>query len=151
MKGIQRRDRSDGPPKVHSSILSPRVQYSGVGALSALYRFHSRRQDTRFVKRQDFATTIRRPVRAVGHLGGVAATCLHDNCLYDNMKVAVTECDGEKPVYSVETSLLNGRTFRSLDHPNEVAARWLAGTDRRLLDGRIHRETRHTPLARHSW
>lgn len=126
---------------------------------------YSRRQYIRFVERQDFATTIRQHVRAFEHLGGVAATCL-----YDNMKVVVTEYDGEEAIYNtrflafathygfrpwacrprrpqtkgkverpfhfVETSLLNGRTFRSLDHLSEVAAWWLAGTDRRLVDGR---------------
>jgi hypothetical protein len=51
----------------------------------------------------------------------------------------------ERPFYFVETSLLNGRTFRSLDHLNEVAAWWLAN----VADVRIHRETKQTPLARH--
>ena len=135
---------------------------------------YSRRQYIRFVERQDFATTIRQHVRAFEHLGGVAATCL-----YDNMKVVVTEYDGEEPIYNtrflafathygfrpwacrprrpqtkgkverpfyfVETSLLNGRTFRSLDHLSEVAAWWLAN----VADVRIHRETKQTPLARH--
>ena len=56
---------------------------------------YSRRQYIRFVERQDFATTIRQHVRAFEHLGGVAATCL-----YDNMKVVVTEYDGEEAIYN---------------------------------------------------
>ena len=56
---------------------------------------YSRRQYIRFVERQDFATTIRQHVQAFEHLGGVAATCL-----YDNMKVVVTEYDGEEPIYN---------------------------------------------------
>jgi hypothetical protein len=58
---------------------------------------YSRRQYIHFVERQDFATTIRRHVRAFEHLGGVAATCL-----YDNMKVVVTEYDGEEAIYRRE-------------------------------------------------
>jgi hypothetical protein len=42
----------------------------------------------------------------------------------------------------VETNLLNGRTFTSLEHLNEMAMRWLAET----ADVRIHRETRRRPI-----
>jgi hypothetical protein len=42
----------------------------------------------------------------------------------------------------VETNLLNGRTFTSLDHLNEMAARWLAET----ADVRVHRETKRRPI-----
>jgi hypothetical protein len=42
--------------------------------------------------------------------------------------------------------LLNGRTFRSLEHLNEVTAWWLAN----VADGRIHRETKQRPLDRHA-
>ena len=56
---------------------------------------YSRRQYLRFVESQDFTTTIREHVRAFEYLGGVAASCL-----YDNMKVVVTDYDGDEPVYN---------------------------------------------------
>ena len=46
----------------------------------------------------------------------------------------------------VETNLLNGRTFRSLEHLNEVTAWWLA----EVADVRVHRETKQRPLDRHA-
>jgi hypothetical protein len=46
----------------------------------------------------------------------------------------------------VETNLLNGRTFRSLEHLNEVTAWWLA----EVADKRTHRQTRERPLDRHA-
>jgi hypothetical protein len=52
----------------------------------------------------------------------------------------------ERPFHYVETSLLNGRTFRTLAHLNEVTAWWLQN----VADVRSHRETRATPLARHA-
>src|SRR5690606_2888812 len=112
---------------------------------------YSRRQYLRFVESLDFTTTVREHVRASEYFGGVAATCL-----YDNMKVVVTDYDGDEPVYNtrflgfathygyrpiacrprrgqtkgkverpfyyVETNLLNGRTFQSLEHLNDTAA-----------------------------
>jgi hypothetical protein len=136
---------------------------------------YSRRQYLRFVESQDFTTTIQQHVRAFEHLGGVAATCL-----YDNMKVVVTDHRHEIPIYNarflsfathygyrpvacrprrpqtkgkverpfhyVEINLLNGRTFRSLAHLNEVTAKWL--TD--VADVRIHAETKQSPLERHA-
>lgn len=136
---------------------------------------YSRRMYLRFVESQDFATTIQQHVLAFEHLGGVASTCL-----YDNMKVVVTGYHDDVPIYNarflafathygfrpvacrprrpqtkgkverpfhyVEVNLLNGRTFRSLAHLNEVAARWLA----EVADVRIHRETKQSPLKRHS-
>jgi hypothetical protein len=42
----------------------------------------------------------------------------------------------------VETNLLNGRTFTSLEHLNETAMHWLAET----ADVRIHRETKRRPI-----
>ena len=136
---------------------------------------YSRRQYLRFVEAQDFATTVREHVRAFGHLGGVAATCL-----YDNMKVVVSGYDGDEPVYNprflafaahygvrpvacrvrrpqtkgkverpfwyVETSLLGGRTFRGLEHLNETAAWWLA----EVADVRVHRQTQARPIDRHA-
>jgi transposase len=56
---------------------------------------YSRRQYLRFVEAQDFATTVREHIRAFEYLGGVAATCL-----YDNMKVVVSEYDGDDPIYN---------------------------------------------------
>jgi hypothetical protein len=46
----------------------------------------------------------------------------------------------------VETSLLNGREFRSLEHLNEVTARWLA----EVADVRVHRETKRRPIDLHA-
>jgi len=48
----------------------------------------------------------------------------------------------ERPFGYVETNLLNGRTFTSLEHLNEIALRWLAET----ADVRTHRETGRRPL-----
>jgi hypothetical protein len=56
---------------------------------------YSRRQYLRFVESQDMTTTLREHLRAFEHLGGVAATCL-----YDNMKVVVTGCEDDVPVYN---------------------------------------------------
>ncbi len=42
----------------------------------------------------------------------------------------------ERKFYYVETSLLNGRTFESLEHLNEVTAWWFANVaDMRVLRG----------------
>ena len=132
---------------------------------------YSRRQYLRFVESQDFTTTIREHVRAFEYFQGLAATCL-----YDNMKVIVTNYDGDQPIYNtrflafathygfqpwacrprrpetkgkverpfyyLETNLLNGRTFTSLEQLNETAMRWLAET----ADVRIHRETKRRPI-----
>lgn len=56
---------------------------------------YSRRQYLHFVEAQDSATTVREHIRAFEYLGGVAATCL-----YDNMKVIVSDYDGDDPVYN---------------------------------------------------
>lgn len=132
---------------------------------------YSRRQYVRFVECQDFTTTIREHIRAFEVFQGVPATCL-----YDNMKVVVTNYDGDQPIYNtrflsfathygfqpwacrprrpqtkgkierpfayLETNLLNGRTFMSLEHLNETTARWLAEN----ADVRIHRETKRRPI-----
>jgi transposase len=103
---------------------------------------YSRRQYLRFVESQDFETTIREHVRAFAHLGGVAATCLYDNMkvvvaryegdepIYNTRFLAFATHYGykvwacrrrrprtkgkcERPFHFVETSLLNGRAFRS--------------------------------------
>jgi transposase len=136
---------------------------------------YSRRQYLRFVDSQDFATTIQQHVLAFEHLGGVAATCLYDNMkvvvtgyrddvpIYNERFLAFATHYGfrpvacrprrpqtkgkvERPFHYVQINLLNGRTFRSLAHLNEVAARWL--TD--VADVRIHGETQQTPLERHA-
>ena len=48
----------------------------------------------------------------------------------------------ERPFGFVETNLLNARTFRSLDHLNEVAEWWLAN----VSDVHLHRETKRRPI-----
>jgi hypothetical protein len=136
---------------------------------------YSRRQYLRFVERQDLPTTLREHIRAFEHLGGVARTCLYDNMkvvvlrhgdegpLYNpkflafathygftpqacRVRRSQTKGKVERPFHYVETSLLNGRTFRTLEHLNEVAAWWLA----EVADVRIHRETKQRPLDRHA-
>jgi transposase len=136
---------------------------------------YSRRQYLRFVTAQDLATTQREHVRAFEHLGGVAACCLYDNMkvvvlrhgdegpLYNPRFLAFATHHGfrpiacqprrpqtkgkvERPFWYVETNLLNGRTFRTLEHLNEVTAWWLAN----VADVRVHRETRQRPLDRHA-
>lgn len=136
---------------------------------------YSRRQYLRFVERQDFETTVREHIRAFEHLCGVAATCL-----YDNMKVVVSDFDGQEPLYNprflafathygfrpwacrprraqtkgkierpfsyVESSLLNGRTFQSLEHLNEVTGWWLE----HVSDVHLHRTTGQRPIDRHA-
>lgn len=132
---------------------------------------YSRRQYVRFVEKQDFATTIREHVRAFEHFQGLAATCLYDNMkvvvsgydgdqpVYNTRFLAFATHYGyqpqacrryrpetkgkvERPFYYVETNLLNGRTFTSLEHLNETAAQWLA----EVADMRVHRETRRRPI-----
>lgn len=134
---------------------------------------YSRRQYLRFVTSQDFITTIREHVRAFHYLGGVAATCLYDNMkvvvrgydgdipLYNPRFLAFATHYGfrpvacrprrsqtkgkvERPFHYVEVNLLNGRTFHSLDHLNDVTAWWLQN----VADVRIHRETKQRPIDR---
>ena len=136
---------------------------------------YSRRQYLRFVEAQDLPTTLREHIRAFEHLGGVARTCLYDNMkvvvlrhgdegpLYNpkflafathygftphacRVRRSQTKGKVERPFFYAEQSLLNGRTFRSLEHLNEVAAWWLA----EVADVRIHRETKQRPLDRHA-
>jgi hypothetical protein len=136
---------------------------------------YSRRQYLRFVEAQDLPTTLREHIRAFEHLGGVARTCLYDNMkvvvlrhgdegpLYNpkflafathygftphacRVRRSQTKGKVERPFFYVETNLLNGRTFRSLEHLNEVTAWWLA----EVADGRVHRETKQRPLDRHA-
>jgi hypothetical protein len=135
---------------------------------------YSRRQYLRFTASQDMESTIREHVRAFEHLGGVAATCLYDNMkvvvarhegdepVYNTRFLAFATHYGfrpaacrprrpqtkgkvERPFYFVETNLLSGREFRSLEHLNEVTAWWLA----EVADVRIHRQTRRRPIDMH--
>lgn len=132
---------------------------------------YSRRQYLRFVESQDFTTTIREHVRAFAYLQGAAATCLYDNMkvvvtgydgdqpIYNTHFLAFATHYGfqpwacrphrpqtkgkvERPFQYVATNLLNGRTFTSLDHLNEMALRWLA----EVADVHIHRETKRRPI-----
>src|SRR6476659_6096274 len=115
---------------------------------------YSRRQYLRFVEAQDFATTVREHVRAFEHLGGVAATCLYDNFkvvvsgyeadepIYNPRFLAFATHYGFRPIACrphrpqtkgkvereflyVQSSLLGGRSFRTLEHLNETTAWWL--------------------------
>jgi transposase len=132
---------------------------------------YSRRQYVHFVERQDFTTTIRQHVAAFTHLGGVARDCLYDNFkvvvsghdgeqpVYNTRFLAFATYYGfrpvacrprrpqtkgkiERPFLYLETNLLNGRTFSTLDHLNETTAWWLAN----VADVRQHKTTRRTPL-----
>jgi len=136
---------------------------------------YSRRQYLRFVAAQDFETTVREHIRAFEHLGGVAATCLYDNMkvvvsryedeepIYNPRFLAFATHYGfrpwacrrgraqtkgkvERPFFFVETNLLNGRGFQSLDHLNEVTAEWL----KQVADIRVHRETKRRPIDLHA-
>ena len=110
---------------------------------------YSRRQYVRFVETQDFATTIREHVRAFEYFQGLGATCLYDNMkvvvtgydgdqpIYNTRFLAFATHYGyqpwacrprrpqtkgkvERPFGYLETNLLNGRTFTSLEHLNEA-------------------------------
>lgn len=134
---------------------------------------YSRRQYVRFVETQDFATTIREHVRAFEYFGGLAATCLYDNMkvvvtgydgdqpVYNTRFLAFATHYGfqpwacrprrpqtkgkiERPFAYIEGNLLNGRTFTSLEHLNDVAAQWLAHT----ADARFHQEIKTRPIDR---
>ena len=132
---------------------------------------YSRRQYLCFTQRQDFDTTVREHIRAFEYLPGVAATCLYDNMkvvvtrweddqpVYNTRFLAFATHYGfrpwacrprrpetkgkvEKAFSYVEKNLLNGRTFRSLEHLNEVTRWWLAN----VADVRTHRTTKKRPL-----
>jgi transposase len=134
---------------------------------------YSRRQYVRFVESQDFATTVREHVRAFEYFGGLAATCLYDSMkvvvagwdgeqpIYNTGFLAFATHYGfkpwackrrrpqtkgkvERPFRYVEGNLLNGRTFTSLEHLNEVTAHWLANT----ADVHPHAEIKARPLDR---
>ena len=135
---------------------------------------YSRRQYLRFVESMDLPTTLREHVHAFHHLGGVARVCLYDNfkavvlrhdadgALYNPKFLAFATHYGFRPqacrvrrpqtkgkverkFFYVETSLLNGRTFDTLEHLNEVTAWWLAN----VADVRVLRDFKETPLQRH--
>ena len=132
---------------------------------------YSRRQYLHFTDSQDLPTLRREHVRAFDHLQGVAAECLYDNMktvvdrweddepIYNTRLLAFATHYGfrpracrparpqtkgkvERPFHYVEHNLLNGRTFRSLEHLNEVTAHWLAN----VADVRRHRTLGKTPL-----
>ena len=136
---------------------------------------YSRRQYIHFTESMDFETTIRQHIKAFEHLGGVAATCLYDNMkvvvtrweddapVYNTRFLAFathyrykpwacqirrpqTKGKVERPFHYIETNLLNGREFRSLEHLNEVARWWLA----QVADVRLHGTTKKTPLELHA-
>jgi len=48
----------------------------------------------------------------------------------------------ERPFGYVESSLINGRSFHSLEHLNETTAWWLA----EVADVRIYRQTHARPV-----
>ena len=134
---------------------------------------YSRRQYLRFVEREDFATTIREHRHAFEYFEGLAATCLYDNMkvvvtgydgdqpIYNTRFLSFATHYGfqpwacrprrpqtkgkiERPFAYIEGNLLNGRTFTSLDHLNEVTAQWLANT----ADVRFHQEIKARPIDR---
>ena len=136
---------------------------------------YSRRQYLRFVERQDFETTVREHIRAFQQLRGVAATCLYDNMkvvvsgfdglepIYNPRFLAFATHYGfkswacrprrgqtkgkiERPFSYAENSLLNGRTFQSLAHLNDVTQWWLE----HVSDVHLHRTTNQRPLDRHA-
>jgi transposase len=135
---------------------------------------YSRRQYLHFVECQDFPTTLRQHIHAFEYLGGVAATCLYDNMKvvvsgYDGdepvynprflafaahygfrpiackPRRAQTKGKVERPFGYVESSLLGGRSFHSLEHLNEITTWWLA----EVSDVHVHRQTKMRPIDRH--
>jgi transposase len=135
---------------------------------------YSRRQYLRFVESMDLTTTVREHVHAFHHLGGIARVCLYDNFkavvlrhdadgpLYNPKFLAFATHYGFRPqacqvrrpqtkgkverkFHYVETNLLNGRTFESLEHLNEVTVWWLAN----VADTRVLRDFKETPRDRH--
>jgi transposase len=135
---------------------------------------YSRRQYLRFVESMDLTTTLREHVQAFHHLGGSARVCLYDNfkavvlrhdadgAFYNPKFLAFATHYGFRPqacqvrrpqtkgkverkfAYA-ESSLLNGRTFDTLEHLNEVTAWWLQN----VADQHLLRDFKETPLQRH--
>jgi transposase len=135
---------------------------------------YSRRQYLRWVESMDLLTTLREHVHAFHHLGGVARVCLYDNFkavvlwrdadgpLYNPKFLAFATHYGFRPqacrvrrpqtkgkverkFFYVETNLLNGRTFDTLEHLNEVTAWWLQS----VADVRVLRDFKESPFQRH--
>jgi transposase len=135
---------------------------------------YSRRQYLRFVESMDLTTTLREHVHAFHHLGGVARVCLYDNfkavvlrhdtdgAFYNPKFLAFATHYGFRPqacrvrrpqtkgkcerqFHFAELSLLNGRTFDTLEHLNEVTAWWL----KNVADVRILRDFKESPRERH--
>jgi len=136
---------------------------------------YSRRQYLRWVESMDLLTTLREHVHAFHHLGGVARVCLYDNFkavvlwhdadgpLYNPKFLAFATHYGFRPqacrvrrpqtkgkcerkFFYVETSLLNGRTFDTLEHLNAVTQEWLAN----VADVRVLRDFKEAPRERHA-
>jgi transposase len=136
---------------------------------------YSRRQYLRWVESMDLPTTLHEHVRAFHHLGGVARVCLYDNFkavvlwhdadgpLYNPKFLAFATHYGFRPqacrvrrpqtkgkverkFFYVETSLLNGRTFDTLEHLNDVTQQWLAN----VADVRVLRDFKESPRERHA-
>ncbi len=136
---------------------------------------YSRRQYLRWVESMDLLTTLREHVQAFHHLSGVARVCLYDNFkavvlwhdadgpLYNPKFLAFATHYGFRPqacrvrrpqtkgkcerkFFYVETSLLNGRTFDTLEHLNEVTQEWLAT----VADARVLRDFKESPRQRHA-
>jgi transposase len=136
---------------------------------------YSRRQYLHWVESMDLLTTLREHVQAFHHLGGVARVCLYDNFkavvlrhdaegpLYNPKFLAFATHYGFRPqacrvrrpqtkgkcerkFFYVETSLLNGRTFDTLEHLNEVTAWWLQN----VADVRRLRDFKESPGERHA-
>jgi transposase len=132
---------------------------------------YSRRQYLHFTERQDFDTAVREHIRAFEYLEGLATTCLYDNLkvvvtrweddqpIYNTRFLAFATHYGfrpwacrprrpqtkgkiEKSFSYVQSNLLNGRTFRSLEHLNEVTRWWMAN----VADIRMHRTMKKRPL-----
>ena len=135
---------------------------------------YSRRQYLRFVESMDLPTTVREHVHAFHHLGGVARVCLYDNfkavvlrhdadgAFYNPKFLAFATHYGFRPqacrvrrpqtkgkverqFHFAEVNLLNGRTFDTLEHLNEVTAQWLQTS----ADQRVLRDFNESPLQRH--
>ena len=132
---------------------------------------YSRYEYLHFTAQQDFDTTIREHIGAFKYLKGVAATCLYDcfkvvvqrweddQAIYNPRFLAFATHYGYRPRACrprrpqtkgkverhfdyVEKNLLNGRTFRSLEHLNEVTRWWLAN----VASTRVHRKTKKRPI-----
>jgi transposase len=135
---------------------------------------YSRRQYLRFVESMDLTATLREHVHAFHHLGGVARVCLYDNfkavvlrhdadgAFYNPKFLAFATHYGFRPqacrvrrpqtkgkierkFFFAETSLLNGRTFDTLEHLNEMTAWWLQS----VADVRVLRDFKESPRQRH--